>query len=59
MADPKNIVLGILTPCGPATLFLTMEEFTAFVESLNHILDDLREKTPIAKAFVDAFEKEE
>ena len=59
MADPKNIMLGIMTPQGPIFLGLTVEEFTSFVEGLNTILDDLKGKTPIPKVFEDALEKEE
>jgi len=59
MAEPKNIVLGIMTPLGLTALFLTVEEFTSFVESLNTILDNLKGNSPIPKVFVDAFKKEE
>ncbi len=64
MPSPRNILLVIMTPCGPSVRILTQEELDSFLKSLNLPIKTLQgqtpmRQTPIPKVFVDAFEKEE
>ena len=64
MPGPRNIMLVIITPCGPSVRMLTQEELDSLLKSLNLPIKTLQGQTPIGQTpipevFVDAFEKEE
>lgn len=57
--SPQNVMLGIITPSGPIFMGFSIEDFSKFVQTLNTILDNVGEKTPIPKVFEDAFKNKE
>ncbi len=59
MPGPRNILLVIITPCGPSVRMLTQEELDSLLKSLNLPIAIPEAKTPIPEIFVDAFKKEE
>ncbi|KKN59495.1 hypothetical protein LCGC14_0541090 [marine sediment metagenome] len=59
MESPRNILLVIMTPCGPSIRLLTHEELDSLLKSLNLPIKTLQGQTPIPEVFEDAFTKEE
>ncbi len=59
MADPRSVLVIIMTPMGPVFQSMTEEEFNSFLSAHNIPLDQLGRKTPVPKVFEDAFKKEE